>query len=480
MEAIMQNASVGMVFTRDRRITRYNPKFAELYGYVGHEILGLPAQVLYRSNEEYEALGRLATPLLSQGKPFQTELYMRRRDGSDIWVNLIGYVVNLGNPREGTIWIAEDRSAVKRAEEALQRSLGRAERLLASVVESIEDCIFTSDPDGRIVTLNQAGRRRLGYELSGRPMSYLDILGEDDRRRVGPELREAVSAGRSWLGSVTAVTRDGARFPAHLALACVFESDGRTLGTVGVLRDLTELVATQQRLIERETLASLGEMAAVVAHDIRNPLGGIKTAAQFLSSRAVGDGTTIEDMTVSVLAGVSQIESIVTDLLDYARGMQLDRQKYRLGEIVGPAVEAYAEKAHSGGVALITRGLDTDLVVNVDGQRLRRVFVNVISNALEATEHRPSAQVEVALYRRGRHAVVEITDNGEGIPAEARAKILRPFFTTKPTGTGLGLVIVKKIMDLHGGKIEIDSTPGVGTAVRLVIPTDGPETDPSP
>src|SRR5215813_6399414 len=432
MEAIMQNASVGMVFTRDRRITRYNPKFAELYGYVGYKILGLPAQVLYRSDEEYEALGRLATPLLSQGKPFQTELYMRRRDGSDIWVNLIGYVVNLGNPREGTIWIAEDRSAVKQAEEALQRSLGRAERLLASVVESIEDCIFTSDPDGRIVTLNHAGRRRLGYELSGRPVSYLDLLDEDDRRRVGPELQEALSAGRSWLGSVTAVTRDGARFPAHLALACVFESDGQTLGTVGILRDLTELVATQQRLIERETLASLGEMAAVVAHDIRNPLGGIKTAAQFLSSRAAGDGRTIEDMTVSVLAGVSQIESIVADL-----------------------------------------------VVNVDGQRLRRVFVNVISNALEATEHRLSARVEVILYRRGRHAVVEITDNGEGIPAEARAKILRPFFTTKPTGTGLGLVIVKKIMDLHGGKIEIDTTPGVGTAVRLVIPMDGPETDPS-
>src|SRR5262249_54254076 len=150
MEAIMQNASVAMVFTRDRQITRYNPKFAELYGYAGHDIVGLPARVLYRSEEEYETLGRVATPLLSQGKPFQMELYMRRRDGSDIWVNLIGYVVNPGDPREGTIWIAEDRSAGKLAEEALQRSLGRAERLLASVVESTEDCIFTSDPDGRI------------------------------------------------------------------------------------------------------------------------------------------------------------------------------------------------------------------------------------------------------------------------------------------------------------------------------------------
>src|SRR5499427_2202443 len=225
MEAIMQNASVGMVFTRDRRITRYNPKFAELYGYVGHEILGLPAQVLYRSNEEYEALGRIATPLLSQGKPFQSELYMRRRDGSDIWVNLIGYLLNVGDPREGTIWIAEDRGAVKQAEEALQRSLVRAERLLASVVESTEDCIFTSDPEGGIVTLNQSGRRRLGYEVPARPLHYLDILDEGDRRRVGPEIDAAVRTGRSWRGSVTAVTRDGRTFPAHLALACVFETD---------------------------------------------------------------------------------------------------------------------------------------------------------------------------------------------------------------------------------------------------------------
>jgi len=270
---------------------------------------------------------------------------------------------------------------------------------------------------------------------------------------------------------VTAATRDGQTFPAHLALACVFETDGRVLGTVGALRDLTELVATQQRLIEREKLASLGEMAAVVAHDIRNPLAGIKTAAQFLPSRVGGEGAIVSEMTQSILAGVSQIESIVTDLLDYARGTTLDRQEYRLGEVVGPAVEAYAERARDKKVALIARGLDTDLVVVVDGQRLRRVFVNVISNALEAAEHRPGARVEVALYRRENYAVVEITDNGEGIAPDARAKVLLPFFTTKPTGTGLGLVIAKKIMDLHGGRIEIDSAPGAGTSVRLVIPT---------
>src|SRR5262249_58635554 len=156
-------------------------------------------------------------------------------------------------------------------------------------------------------------------------------------------------------GSVTAMTRDGQTFPAHLVVACVFEIDGRVLGTVGTLRDLTELAATQQRLIEREKLASLGEMAAVVAHDIRNPLGGIKTAAQFLPTRLAGDVAIVGEMTQSILAGVSQIESIVTDLLDYARGTTLDRQEYRLGEVVGPAVEAYADRARENGVRLLAR-----------------------------------------------------------------------------------------------------------------------------
>src|SRR5262249_47492137 len=162
-------------------------------------------------------------------------------------------------------------------------------------------------------------------------------------------------------------------FPAHLALACVFETDGRVLGSVGALRDLSELVATQQRLIEREKLASLGEMAAVVAHDVRNPLGGIKSAAQFLPTRSPVGGGMVKELTDSIRAGVTQIEAIVTALPAYARGTTLDRQHYRLGEIVGPGVDTYAETARQRSVTLLARGLDADLPVIADGQRLRRV-----------------------------------------------------------------------------------------------------------
>jgi PAS domain S-box-containing protein len=376
-------------------------------------------------------------------------------------------------------YIIEDRFTISKGEaqelvdsfHAMQRSLRRSERLLASVVESVQDCIFTTDLDGRLVTVNPAGQALLGYPPTGVPgLTSLDILDEADRRRVGPAIRRAVAEGRPWRGTVGGLTRGGQRFPAHLAISCVFDAQRRVLGTVGVLRDLTEQVATQQRLIQREKLASLGEMAAGVAHEIRNPLGGIKMATNLLSSGGFNDPRISQEMAESVLSGIAEIEALVADLLDYARDTRLDLQEYALARILAPVVEGYASEGDARGVEFVARGLDLDLVAAVDGQRLRQVFSNVVKNALEATERRPGGRVEVRLLARGGAAVVEIADNGTGMAPEHREKIFLPFYTTKPTGTGLGMAIVKKIMDLHGGEIEIDSAPGRGTTVRLVIP----------
>ena len=376
-------------------------------------------------------------------------------------------------------YIVEDRFTISKGEagqlvasfQAMQQSLRTSERLLASVVESVDDCIFTTDADGRLVTLNPAGRRLLGFPATAEPaLSYLDILDTADRRRVGPAVAAAVGGGRRWRGMATGLTRDGRRFPAHLAISCVFDARGQVLGTVGVLRDLTEQVATQERLVQREKLASLGEMAAGVAHEIRNPLGGIKMATNLLSTSGVGDPRISREMAESILSGIAEIETIIDHLLDYARDTRLDRQEYQMARILAPVVEACTTEARKRGIRLTTSGLDSDLAATVDGQRLRQVFANVVKNAVEATERRPDPRVEVALYTHDGVAVVEVRDNGVGMRPEQRERLFLPFFTTKPTGTGLGMAIVKKIMDLHGGEIEIDSTPDVGTTVRLRIP----------
>jgi PAS domain S-box-containing protein len=376
-------------------------------------------------------------------------------------------------------YIIEDRFTISKAEagqlvesfQAMQRSLRQSQLLLASVVESVDDCIFTTDVAGRLVTLNAAGQRLLGLSAAeAAARTYLDVLDEADRRRVGPALQQAIAQSRPWRGAVYALTRTRQRFPAHLAVSCVFDAQRQVLGTVGVLRDLTEQVATQQRLIQREKLASLGEMAAGVAHEIRNPLGGIKMATRLLSSEEFDGGQIPAEMAHSILSGIAEIEGIIADLLDYARETRLDCQEYPLGRVLASVVESLAPEAQRRGVRLAAAGLEADLVATVDGPRLRQVFANVVTNALEATERGPGGRVEVRLRPLGSSAVVEVVDNGAGMAPEHRDKVFLPFFTTKPTGTGLGMAIVKKIMDLHGGDIEIDSAPGRGTSVRLVIP----------
>src|SRR5439155_23830852 len=194
---------------------------------------------------------------------------------------------------------------------------------------------------------------------------------------------QGVAEGGGWRGTVGGLTRAGHRFPAHLAISRVFDPQRAVLGAVGVLRDLTEQVATQQRLIQREKLASLGEMAAGVAHEIRNPLGGIKMATRLLASAEPPGGRISQEMAQSIVSGIAEIEAIIADLLDYARETRLDLQEYPLRRILDDVIATSRAEADQRGIILRADGLDAELLATVDGPRLRQVFANVLKNALE-------------------------------------------------------------------------------------------------
>ena len=235
-----------------------------------------------------------------------------------------------------------------------------------------------------------------------------------------------------------------------------------------MLRDLTEQHELQRRLIQQETLASLGQMAAGVAHEIRNPLGGIKMAMAVLAKHN-GDMLSRE-MTESMRSGVAEIESIVSHLLDYTRETRLDRQPFDVERIMREVVQQLSADARTRGVTLSCQTFPSVVVALVDGHRLRQVLMNVVRNGVEAADRRSGGRVDVTCHGRDGAVVFEVVDNGVGMTPEERERMFLPFFTTKPTGTGLGLAIVKKIVDLHTGEIHVSSEPGRGTRVAITLP----------
>ena len=378
------------------------------------------------------------------------------------------FTISKGEAQELVTSFRQMQQSLRLTEEEVRRS----ERLLASVVQSVDDCIVTAGVDGRLVTMNRAGHRLLGYtEPQVGRLGLSDLLGAEERGRATKAIARAVEAGQGWSGQVTARTAHGDGFPAYVSVRAIVDADGQIIGAVGVLRDLTEQVETQRRRIQREKLASLGEMAAGVAHEIRNPLGGIKMATNLLSSGNLGGGALSQEMARSILSGIVEIERIINSLLDFTRDTKLERGEYEVARILDPVVETVAAEGRARGVELGYGRVDREVTVSADGQRLRQVFANVMKNALEAIDLRVAdGRVTVHLFAEEDRAVVEVIDNGSGIAPENREKIFLPFFTTKPSGTGLGMAIVKKIVDLHGGDVGVESAPGRGTRVRISLP----------
>ena len=235
VQALMTNASVSIAYTKNRLITRYNRGFGDMFGYDGSEALGLSGRVLYVSDESYAAVGAVATPLLSVGKPFQTEVEMTRKDGSRIWAQVIGYLVNPQDPGQGTIWIIEDRTESKRAEESLRNALLENQAILDSAVLGIAVV-----ENGFNLRCNTKMEELFGYapgEIAGLSVQSLypdKTSWEQARTETARDFR----AGRISMSEFQLVRKDGSRFWARLS-GRPFDLEKATGRSVWLVDDVT-------------------------------------------------------------------------------------------------------------------------------------------------------------------------------------------------------------------------------------------------
>ena len=372
-----------------------------------------------------------------------------------------------GNTVEHVMLVLEDvTEQVRLGEEAR-----RAERHLASVVESASDVVLSTDVDGRILTWNAAAERLSGYsgdEVRGRLFSEQCALPQ--RGLVSQAFRAVRRGGEFGTADWALITKPGALVPVAWVGSAMKDDLERVVAVVVVGRDLTERRKFEAQLLQSQKLAALGVLAGGIAHEIRNPLAISSSAAQFLLEDPE-DSKFRRECAEKVQAGIQRASVIIENLLRFARpGGRTDMEPVDLVPVVRDAAALVANQA---GLQQIRMVVDLPCQpVRVDGvtSMLQQVFMNLILNAVNAMPE--GGFLRVRVERSGAEAQVRVADTGDGIPAGEMWKVFDPFYTTRPVGhgTGLGLSICYSIVKQHSGAIEVESVEGRGSVFTVRLP----------
>jgi two-component system sensor kinase FixL len=337
-----------------------------------------------------------------------------------------------------------------------------------SLIDSAVDGIVVIDRHGIIEVFNRAAERMFGYreaEIVGQSVNLLMPAPYKDEHdgyiasylRTGQ--KKIIGIGREVVGR----RRDGSTFPMHLSVGEM--RIGSHSHFTGILHDLTPRLELEARLREQTAMAHLGEMAAVIAHEVKNPLAAVRGAIQIIGGRLPSDSRD-KPVITEIVSRIDALDALLKDLLLFARAPQPRMSSVDLGTLLRLTMAFLAKDPLFAGLDVKLEGDGQS--VQGDAELLRIVFQNLLINAAQALEGRGTLTVTV---NGDEHtACVRIVDEGPGISAEVRRNLFRPFFTTKARGTGLGLPTAKRLVELHGGSIAVESTPGSGTAVTVSLP----------
>ena len=368
----------------------------------------------------------------------------------------------------GTIGVAHDLTEIRRLED----ELATQNRFMANILRDSADAIITMDANEFITSWNKGAESIFGYAAN-------EMIGKSVDMIVPPELREAqelehISRRFQTQGAVRnyqteRITKDGRRIQVIFTRTAILNDSGHVVGSSSVLKDVTSFRSLERQLADAEHLATLGELSAGLAHEIKNPLAGIKGAIDVIRD-SLSPADMHREILGDVIHEVNRIDKIVRDLLNYAKPKPPSYVSINLAEIVQRIVAM--ARATSKNEALLIEVKQATAVPEFTGDeiQLEQVLLNLLLNAQKAM---PSGgHIEVLLsYDSETEAVrLEVRDDGPGIPEDLQKRIFQPFFTTRTDGIGLGLATCLKNVQYHGGSIEVDSEVGRGTTFIVTIP----------
>ncbi|MBI5056183.1 MAG: GAF domain-containing protein [Nitrospirae bacterium] len=353
-------------------------------------------------------------------------------------------------------------SAIENARLFENVSLARAE--LKNIFESISDMVYFTDNDYNIKRINQAVVNRIGkpeQEIIGKKC-YEIFHGKDKPWDTCPHAK-SVSSRKSFVGELEDPYL-GATFV--VSNSPIFDSAGNFVGTVHLSRDITELRTLRERVAHSERMAALGELAARVAHEIRNPLISVGGFARRLEKKLSGD---TQEYAKIIVNEVARLENILKEILGFVKSSRVNKVNVNINELVNSIVDFISPEILEKENIIIKEISEAPIMTAVDPDRIKEALLNIITNASQATDH---GTITIKTRQEDKEAIIEMMDDGCGIRVDDLKSIFNPFFTTKPHGTGLGLAVTHKIIQEHNGKIKVESVWGGGTAFKICLPVE--------
>lgn len=381
--------------------------------------------------------------------------------GEDIRQSLLmgGLLLLLGSTGFYFLFLSQQTRVAK-------TTLANMEIYTRNVINSMPAGLITLDNQNCIVSLNDKAQSIFGLQgetVEGKP---LEALAGTEHCEMGPMIRE----NREFVDlSMECQRPDGGYIPVKVSASHLKGQDGEPLGTVLIVRDMREIRVMEEALERSRRHAALGRMAAGIAHEIRNPLGTLRGFAQYFAKLG-GKDSQAEEYSELMVGEVDRLNRIISALLQFARPREPEPAEVDLGDLIRRTARLLQDDLEARDLSFQLDPPTQTILFTADADLLTQVLINLLQNAQAATE--PGGEIRFGASGQETDIRFWVADTGKGMTSEEQLRMFDPFFTTRKTGTGLGLAMVHQIVEQHEGRINVESAPDKGTRVEIILPRE--------